>query len=470
MRAWGKFDQKKCQKTRGVPQKAGKMKPKKSEKDEPQKQLFQTPLVQFLDMKHPLVDLAEEIDWGWFEEKLSQGFGKRGPQALPVRLVVGLNYLKHEENLSDEQLLEKWVENPYWQYFCGYEYFQKELPCDATSLTKWRGRLGKDGAEMMLQETLRIASKEKLLKPKQVTQVVVDTTAQVKNITYPTDGKLLFKASEKLVKQAKSEGLELRQTYVRVQKRLAFKYARYCHAKQFRRARKASKAMSVRLGRIMRDIRRKSAATPLGLTGRMKHWFWLAERIQSQVKDKSLPNKVYSLHEPHVACIAKGKAHSPYEFGSKVSVTSTIKGAWVLGVKNFQGNPYDGSTLRSVVADCERMTGARIKTAFVDKGYRGKIHWPEDVNVIVSGRKRLPPSLAKLLKRRQAIEPVIGHMKHDFRMRRNFLSGVRGDEMNSLLAGTAFNFRKLLRHYRRRLVFFFFIFWRPTVPVALAQT
>jgi len=436
------------------------MKPKRPENEQPQGRLFQTRLESFVSAKHPLVQLGKRIDWAWFEEAFSEGFGERGPYALPVRLVVGLTYLKHAENLSDEELLEKWVENPYWQHFCGYEFFQHTLPCNPTSLTKWRNRLGEQGARKMLQETLRMATDEGLLRRKQLVEVVVDTTAQEKNVAFPTDAKLVHTARRKLVEQAGRDGLELRQSYARVGKHLLFKYARYGHAKQFNRARRALKKMRTQLGCVMRDIRRKVQASGREMSEAMKNLLLLASRIHTQAKDKAAKNKVYSLHEPHVACIAKGKAHKPYEFGSKVSVTSTIRGAWVLGVKSFEGNPYDGSTLKSVIADVEGVTGAKVRTVYADKGYRGSNHWPEHVSVILSGRRRLSASQARLLKRRQAIEPVIGHMKHDHRMGRNFLKGTLGDAMNALLAGIAFNFRKLLRHFRRCFVFFLLALWR----------
>ena len=179
----------------------------------------------------------------------------------------------------------------------------------------------------------------------------------------------------------------------------------------------------------------------------------LSERVHAQTKDKASKNKVYSLHEPHMACIAKGKAHKPYEFGSKVSVASTILGAWIVGVKSFAGNPYDGSTLKEVMENMESVTGAPVRTVFADKGYRGSTHWPETCSVLLSGRRRLSPSLARLLKRRQAIEPVLGHLKQDHRMNRNFLKGTLGDTLNALLAGVAFNFHKLLRYFRALFCF-----------------
>ena len=423
------------------------MKPKASENSHPQLHLFKTRLVDFLNLRHPLVKLSGEMAWSYFDTEFGLQFNDRGRPALPTRLMVGLTYLKHTYDLSDEALVGGFLENAYWQYFCGFEYFQHEFPCDASSMTRFRKRLGEDGCRKLLSETLRLAHGQKLLKTSHLEEVVADTTVQEKNITHPTDGKLLHRARVRLVKLAKARGIELRQSYERVGKFLSFKQSKYAHAKQFKRSRKAVKKLKVYLGRVYRDIERKHPQPDEKLQGMMI----LSKRLLFQKKDSK--HKIYSLHEPHVDCISKGKSHKPYEFGCKTSIISTAVSPWVIGVKSFHGNPYDGATLKEAIRDTEHNTGITIQKIFVDKGYRGVKHWPEDKQVLVSGRKNLKKRLKRLLKRRSAIEPIIGHLKQDHRLSRNLLKGMLGDHLNAILAGTAFNFKKLIRHFGSLLNF-----------------
>lgn len=425
------------------------MKPKNSENSVPQYQLFRTRLEDFLNKKHPLVQMSSLMDWSYFDEQFGLTFSDQGRPGLPTRLMVGLTYLKHAFDCSDESLVEMFVENAYWQYFCGFEYFQHKFPCDPTSLVRWRKRLGEEGCKKLLEETLRIAHGEKLLKPSHLTEVIVDTTVQEKNITHPTDAKLLYKMRELLVQAAQGRGIELRQSYVRVAKTLKWKQSGYAHAKQFKRSRKATKKLKVFLGRVMRDIERKC----INPDPELDRLLWLAFRLFWQ--DKSNKKKLYSLHEPQVDCIAKGKAHKPYEFGCKTSLVATAKSNWVLNVSSFHGNPYDGHTLKAVIQNTEDSTGVSIENIFADKGYRGSLHWPEDKKVFLSGRRKLKPRLKKLLKRRSAIEPLFGHMKQSYRLKRNYLKGMLGDHVNGTLSGTAFNFKKLLNHFRTFLRQFF---------------
>lgn len=414
------------------------MKPKKPENRLPQQELFKTRLESFLSSKHPLVRLAYAVDWGYFDQAFGLTFSDRGRPALPTRLMVALSYLKHTYNLSDEALVECFLENPYWQYFCGFEYFQHEFPCDSSSMTRWRKRLGDEACQKLLSETLRLAHSVKILKTSHLESAIVDTTVQEKNIAHPTDAKLLHRARQKLVLAAQDRGLKLRQSYERVGKRLLLKQSKYSHARQFRRAQGATRKLKTLLGRVIRDVSRKCAQPDED----MKRLLALTGRLYWQKKDSS--PKIYSLHEPHVDCISKGKAHKPYEFGCKTSVVTTARSNWVIGVKSFHGNPYDGSTLKAAIEDAEQRTGVSIQRIFVDKGYRGKKYHPKGKLVLISGRTRLRPILQKLLKRRSAIEPVIGHMKQDHRLSRNLLKGKQGDHVNAILAGAAFNFRKLM--------------------------
>lgn len=424
------------------------MKPKPSENEENQLELGKVRLATFLNMQHELVRLADTMDWEEFCNKFGEKFDdKNGRPGLPTRLMVGLTYLKYLHDLSDEATVAQFLESGYWQYFCGFEYFQHELPCDSSSLTRWRKRLGEDGAEKLLTETLAVAHKLGLITLRSCERVIVDTTVQEKNITFPTDSKLINKARENLVAAAKAEGIVLRQSYTFKGKHEAHRCSRLLHARQHNRAKTSIKRQKRYLARVIRDVKRKCPNPE----GKLLESLKLAMRVFLQ--DRKSENKIYSLHEPHVECISKGKARKPYEFGNKVSFTVTAKDPWIIGAKAFFGNPFDGATLKEAVKQTEQLTGVSTKEIYVDKGYRGKVHHPEGKAVLISGRKRLRPILQKLLKRRSSIEPVIGHSKHEHRMEINLLKGEAGDRINPILAASAFNMRKILRS------FFLFIFY-----------
>lgn len=426
------------------------MKPKNSEKQHPQGELFKTPLRQFLNLKHTLAQLAEAIDWEYFDREFGATYCENvGRPGLPTRLMVGMSYLKYLYDLSDEASVEAFIENPYWQYFCGYEYFQTEFPCDPSSFTRFRNRIGEEGAEKLFQSTLKTAHQLGLLRAQDCQRVIVDTTVQEKNISFPTDAKILFKMREKLVDFAQKAGIKLRQSYARVGKLLLLKQSKYAHAKQYKRARRTVKKLRTQLGRVIRDIQRKCQEP----SEELKNLLALALRLFRQKKEDS--NKIYSLHEPHVECIAKGKAHKPYEFGCKVGLVITAKKNWIIGAHAIHGNPFDGHTLKQSISVTEKNTGVRVKDAFVDKGYRGQAHHPTHIRVFISGRRRLPKSLKVLLRRRSAVEPIIGHTKHDHRMDVNLLKGPLGDKINVLLAAAAFNLRKTLRGFPTSAGFYF---------------
>jgi len=173
-----------------------------------------------------------------------------------------------------------------------------------------------------------------------------------------------------------------------------------------------------------------------------------AKKIFSQKKTDK--NKVYSVHAPEVECIAKGKAHKKYEFGNKVSVISTSVDNFCVGVKSFHGNPFDGHTLKGAIDQMESLTGYRPKHVHVDKGYRGQDNHPEDMEVHLPKKRRsLSRSMRRYQGRRNAIEAIIGHLKNNHRMDRNFLLGEEGDKINSLLAGCGFNLRKLFTDFSK---------------------
>ncbi len=400
-------------------------------------------LALLISHEHPLYRLAEAIDWSRFESELGPLYAEAmGRPGLPTRLMVGLHYLKYLFDESDESVVERWVENPYWQFFCGRTYFEHELPCHPTSLVKWRRRLGAEGVEKLLTETLSTAKREQALRDSEIKRVNVDTTVQEKAVAFPTDARLYHKARRALVRAARAAGIDLRQTYVRLGQQALARQGRYAQARQMKRARRETKRLRQYLGRVIRDIRRKCPRPAPALKSLLER----SERIFRQQRHDT--GKLYSVHAPEVECIAKGKAHKPYEFGCKVAVVTTSKSNWVVGVEAVHENPYDGATLSPALAQVERLTAVRPAEAFVDRGFKGAAHHPEGVAVYVSGRKRLTRTLKALLRRRAAIEPVIGHLKHDHRMERNHLLGQEGDRINALLTGCGFNLRKLWHFFK----------------------
>jgi IS5 family transposase len=367
--------------------------------------------------------------------------------------VAGLFILKHMHNLSDEALCDRWVENPYFQYFCGEAVFRHELPFDRSSLTRWRQRLGEEQIAALLQESLSVAHRSGAIETKDLERVVVDTTVQEKAIAHPTDARLIHRAIKKLVDLAKRKGVKLRQSYLRLAKRAAIMVGRYTHAHQFKRARRELKFLRTRLGRVIRDIRRKIEGDP-ALEDRFGPLLDLALRVRHQEQRQRGP-KVYSLHAPEVECIGKGKARAPYEFGCKVSIVTPVTapkgGQFVLHAKALHGNPYDGHTLGPVIADLEMLTGVAVGRIHGDKGYRGH-NYPDRFKVWISGQaRRVTQVIRREMRRRAAVEPVIGHLKDDHRMRRNHLKGRQGDRINAVLAAAGYNFSLLLRWFRSLL-------------------
>ncbi|HEX3114610.1 MAG TPA: IS5 family transposase [Bradyrhizobium sp.] len=417
-------------------------------RDDRQKDLLRPALEEIIDLGHPLVRLAGNIDWGFLDGRFGSvcqpGPGQPG---LPTRLVAGLFILKHMHNLSDEVLCARWVENPYYQYFCGEESFCHKLPFDRSSLTRWRQRLGEAQLAALVQESLSVAHKTGALETKDLERVVVDTTVQPKAIAHPTDARLMHRAIVKLVALARRHDVPLRQSYLRVAKRAAIMVGRYTHAHQFKRARRALKFLRTRLGRLVRDIGRQIDRKP-ELQARFARLLDLAVKVRHQDHRQRGP-KVYSLHAPEVECIGKGKAHAPYEFGCKVSIATSATapkgGQFVLHAKALHGNPFDGHTLAPVIRDMEALTGIETRRIHVDKGYRGHNH-PHKFRVWISGQvRRVTAAIRREMKRRAAVEPVIGHLKAEHRMARNYLKGRDGDRSNAVLAAAGYNFSLLLR-------------------------
>ena len=412
------------------------MKPKNMQ---PQRQIG-VELESFLDKDHELYRLANILNWDYLIDSFGPYYVENnGRPGVPIRVIAGLHYLKYLENESDESVVEKFCENPYWQYFCGFKTFQHELPCHPTTLVKWRHRVGEVGVEKLLSETINTAKREGLLPEKLCRRVNVDTTVQEKAITFPTDAKLYHKMRVNLVKAANKRNVVLRQSYSRVGKFALINQNRYAHARQMKRAKKELRKLKTYLGRVMRDIIRKVPSPDAELS----ELLFLAKRLLQQKRDDK--NKLYSLHAPEVECIAKGKSRAKYEFGCKVAVTTTCKDPWVVSIFAAHHNPYDGHTLQRSINQSERLTQIKVEDAFADRGYRGKDNHPENTRVFISGAKRLPLVLKKLLRARSSIEPIIGHLKEDHRLDRNYLLGKTGDMINAVLTGCAFNLRKIMR-------------------------
>jgi len=425
--------------------------------------LFRSRLDQIIDLDHALVKLAKAIDWGFLEEKFGAAYSdKPGHPPLPTRLMAGLAILKHSYDLSDEALCDRWVENPYFQYFCGEEFFQHRLVFDRSSLTRWRQRMGEDKLLALLQESLATAARTGAIKPSDLCRVVVDTTVQEKAVMFPTDARLINRARERLVRQAKQCGVRLRQSYRRVGKLALIKHQRYAHAKQFKRANRALRKLRTYLGRVIRDIRRNTAGNEQMHNAFLRP-LYLAERVLSQDR-RQRGRKVYSLHAPEVECIGKGKAHRPYEFGVKVSVATPVKhsagGQFVAHVAALPGNPYDGHTLAKVIPGIEALVGNVLDRIVADAGYRGHNAPPDyKFKVYTAGQKRrVTEQVKRDFKRRAAIEPVIGHLKHDHRMGRNYLAHSSGDAINAVLAAAAYNFRRLIAWLRLLLLQILLVF------------
>jgi transposase, IS5 family len=424
----------------------------KQRRDGGQTDLLRSRLDAIIDMGHPLVKLAATIDWPFLEQRFGSVYqDTAGRPPLPTRLMAGLAILKHTYDLSDEVLCERWVENPYYQLFCGEEFFQHRLVFDRSSLTRWRQRMGEERLQALLQESLSVAAKTEAIKPSDLNRVIVDTTVQPKNVMFPTDARLLNRAREIVVRLAKRCGIELRQSYARVGKFALIKHQRYAHAKQFKRANRALKKLRTYLGRIIRDIGRKHRGNADLLGGIvLERMLARARRVLEQKRHQRGP-KIYSLHAPEVECIGKGKAHRPYEFGVKISVATTLAhakgGQFVAHVKALPGNPYDGHTLATVIPEMEALIGNTIERILADKGYRGHNAPPDyRFRVFTSGQKRhMTPKIKRELRRRSAVEPVIGHLKSDHRMDRNYLWHCEGDAANAILAAVGYNFRRLIQ-------------------------
>jgi len=422
---------------------------KSKAKDDGQQQFLISGLRMMLDPKQPLKRLAEIIPWKQFEEAYGDKYSPNGRPAKPIRLMVGLLILKQLENLSDERVVEAWTQNPYYQFFCGEETFQWKFPIAPSDLTHFRNHLGKRGVEKILEISASIHGERA-----QEEEVIVDTTVQEKNITYPTDCKNYIKIIGRCNKIAKEENIPQRRSYLRTVPRLRFALRQRHHPTRAKLAARAERRLRTIAGRLIRELERKLD------TKRLEHYkdtFSLFTRVLKQ--KRSDKNKIYSLHEPQVCCYSKGKEHKKYEFGAKASIVITKTSGIIVGAESFSNTIFDGHTLYSALEQLHRIRGIDAKICIADQAYRGTKKLA-NTQVITPASSKATLSSYKLrkrrlrLKRRCAIEPVISHLKYDFRLIRCFLKGAVGDAINLLMAAAAFNFRKWIRWILYWLNFF----------------
>ncbi|MDE2150229.1 MAG: IS5 family transposase [Gammaproteobacteria bacterium] len=442
---------------------------------------FRARLDQMIDLHHPLAVLATRMPWAQLEAALAPCFARQdrpgervevedlfgahaqvagagvaaaGQPRLSLRLMLSLLYLKHAFDLSDEALVARWSENVVWQYFSGLEYYEPRLPCDATQLGRFRSAIGEAGVEELLKATIEAAVQMQAVKPAEFERVIVDTTVQEKAIAHPVDSRLLEIARHKVVKAAHAAGIPLKQTFVKEGKALRRRAGGYAHAKQFRRLRKVVKRQRTILGILLREVQRKrpwvTAESPLAWN-RLDTMVERAERIRTQRRHDK--NKLYALHAPEVECIGKGKARKPYEFGVKAAVVITHRRGLMVGARTFPGNPYDGHLLAEQLEQTSILLedlGVAPREVYADLGFRGVEADNPGVEIIHRGKsKSLTAKQRRALKRRQAIEPAIGHAKLDHRMARCWLQGATGDALHAVLCAAGYNVRWLLRAITR---------------------
>ena len=437
---------------------------------------FRSRLDQMIDLRHPLAVLAGRIPWLALEASLApslahrdrkgrviEGMGLFGPTLelagagvspagrprLPIRLMASLLYLKHAFNLSDEAVVERWSENVVWQYFSGQTYYEPRLPCDATQIGRFRSAIGEAGVEEILKATIDTAVETGAMPPQDCQRVIVDTTVQEKAVAFPTESRLLEIARHKVVGVARAAGVALKQTFAREGKALRRRAGGYAHARQYRRLKRVLRRQRTILGRLIREVQRKWLPQQLAAETATRLVSMLDRCEQLRTQPRSGRNKVYAMHAPEVECIAKGKARQRYEFGVKASLAVTHRSGLIVGARTFPGNPYDGHVLAQQLEQTTILledVGVAPKEVFVDLGYRGVDADNPGVRIVHRGRIRsLDDRDRRDLKRRQAIEPVIGHLKADHRMARCWLKGATGDALNAVLAAAGFNLRWLMR-------------------------
>lgn len=397
-------------------------------------------LEDMLDHNHPFFELGNKINWQTFDDAFRPLYcNTNGRPAHPIRLMCGLLILKHLRNVSDESVVLQWSENAYYQYFCGQLEFTPKSPCDASELVHFRNRIGAQGMEIILAESIRVNTEDD--DEDHFKMAFIDSTVQEKNITYPTDAKLHKKMIKNVLKIVHEQHLPLRQSYRRTLKGICRDQRFRNHPKNRKKALKADRSLHTIAGRLVRELERNLPVK----TGYEK-MFEIYYKVLSQ--KRNTPNKIYSLHEPEVMCISKGKEHKKYEFGNKVSIIRSWSGI-ILGALSFR-NEYDGHTIKPALEQTKRVNGKDIDELAGDRGYRG-VKQIGNTKILIPDVPKSKDSYYqkkkkhKLFCKRAGIEPTIGHLKEDYRLSRNFYKGVKGDAINVLLAAAAYNFKRAMR-------------------------
>lgn len=409
-----------------------------------QQDLFKPLLHEFINLKHELALLADKIDWKYFEKEFSEYYSNTGKPSMPIRLMVGSLMLKRIYNLGDETLCEAWVRDPYMPYFCGMAHFEYKFPCDPRDFIHFRKRLGESGIEKIFAFSVLLhgkAAKEKV--------TLSDTTVAENNTTFPTDAKLAKKIIDKCNEIARREGLEQRQPYSKTSKQLLRNTHNSSHPKRRKQANKSGKKLKTIAGRLIRELERN---LPSHLLNAYQQEFDLYYSVLAQKRTDK--NKIYSLHKPFTACIAKGKAHKQYEFGNKVGLITTFKTLIITAIKSFEGNPHDSKTIEPLLNQMQSNLNHIPDEVVYDRGGKGQ---KEIGNTQISTPDYKPlkrdtdyqrRSKRNKFRRRAAIEPVIGHLKSNFRMGQNYLSGSSSPQINPFLAATGWNLKKIMRQLK----------------------
>jgi len=412
-----------------------------------QKNLFKPLLKEFIDLQHELVLLADKIDWSYFEKEFSTLYSHTGKPAMPIRLMIGSLMLKRIYNLGDETLAEAWKMNPYMQYFCGMAHFEYNFPCDPSDFVHFRNRLGEKGIEKIFAYSVKLHGKDAKEK-----QVLSDTTVAENNTTFPTDAKLAKKIIDKCNAIARKENIKQRQTYVRTSKQLVRDTYNRKHPKRRKKALKADRKLKTIAGRLLRELIRE---LPKNKLINYQDDFELYYKVLNQKRTDK--NKIYSIHKPFTSCIAKGKAHKQYEFGSKVGLATTFRTLIITAIKSFEGNPHDSKTIEPLLDQMQENIDYNPEFILYDRGGKGQKQI-RNTKILTPDYKPLKRDTVyqkrvkrKNFRRRAAIEPVIGHLKTDFRMGQNYLHGKNSPQINAFLAATGWNLKKMMRKLKLEL-------------------
>lgn len=421
-------------------------------KPQNQRDFFSPLLIDFINMNHELVLLSDKIDWSYFEKEFSKYYSNVGTVSMPIRLMVGSLMLKRIYNLGDETLVSAWKMNPYMQYFCGWSKFTHEFPCDPSDFVHFRKRIGVEGVEKIFAYSVHLhgeSSKDKV--------VLSDTTVQENNTTFPTDSKLAKKIIDKCNLIASKESVKQRQSYVRVSKQLLRDTHNSQHPKRRKKAKRSMSKLKTIAGRLIRELERKLPHERLEL---LEDDLNLFRKVLEQKRgDKG---KIYSLHKIFTSCIAKGKAHKQYEFGNKVGLMATYKDLIITAIQSFEGNPHDSKTIAPLLEQATRNNNYCPQEVVYDRGGKGAKQINEtiistpDYRPLKKDSKYKKSKKRKKFRRRAAIEPVIGHLKTDFRMGQNYLHGKNSPQINAFLAATGWNLKKMMAKLKNQIFHFFF--------------